>query len=99
MITSKQRAHLRALANGEDTILQIGKGGINPNLIVQIEDALEARELIKLHVLETAPVSPREAMEQLTMQTGCEPIQVIGGKIILYRESKNKKRIDLKKWK
>ena len=95
MITSKQRAYLRSLANTLDPIFQIGKGGINENLIKQLDDALEARELIKLHVLETAFMDSRETLGELAEILGAEPVQAIGSKIVLYRESVNKKKIEL----
>ena len=95
MITSKQRAYLRSLANKMEPIFQIGKGGINENLIKQLDDALEARELIKLHILETAFMDSREALNELAEVLGAEPVQTIGSKIVLYRESVNKKKIEL----
>lgn len=95
MITSKQRAYLRGLANPIDTIIQIGKAGIGETLITQVDEALEARELIKLRVLETAPVTAREACDALTEALGAEPVQVIGTKIVLYRKSKDNPRIDI----
>ena len=95
MITSKQRAYLRGLANTIDPIFQIGKGGINENLIKQLDDALEARELIKLHVLETAFMDSRETLSELAEILGAEPVQANGSKIDLYRESQNKKKIEL----
>ena len=91
MLTSKQRAYLRSLAANEPTIMQIGKGGISENLIKTVGDALEARELIKLSVLENSSEDVREAAEVLADATGAEIAGVIGKKIILYRESKNKK--------
>ena len=91
MLTSKQRAYLRSLATNEPTIMQIGKGGISENLIKTVGDALEARELIKLSVLENSSEDVREAAETLADATGAEVAGVIGKKIILYRESKNKK--------
>lgn len=91
MLTSKQRAYLRSLAANEPTIMQIGKGGISENLIKTVGDALEARELIKLSVLENSSEDVREAAEALADATGAEIAGVIGKKIILYRESKNKK--------
>ena len=91
MLTSKQRAYLRSLATNEPTIMQIGKGGISENLIKTVGDALEARELIKLSVLENSSEDVREAAEALADATGAEIAGVIGKKIILYRESKNKK--------
>ena len=92
MIIGKQRAYLRSLANGLPAILQIGKEGIAQNLIKQVDDALSARELIKMHVLETAPVTPREACDELARLTNAEPVQVIGGKIVLYREAKEEEK-------
>ncbi len=95
MLTSKQRAHLRSLASKEDTIMQIGKGGLGEKLIKTISDALEARELIKLRVLENCGVSPRDAAEELASATGAEVVTVIGAKIVLYRESEKHKKIEL----
>ena len=95
MLTSKQRAKLRSLANTMETILQIGKGGINDQLIKQVDDALTARELIKLHVLETAPETPREAMGVLTEATNSEPVQVIGRRLVLYRRNEKEPAIQL----
>lgn len=95
MLTSKQRAYLRGLASNEDTIMQIGKGGISENLIKTVSDALEARELIKLKVLENSEESPRSAAEALAQVTDSEVVTVIGTKLVLYRESKNHKRIEL----
>lgn len=95
MLTSKQRAYLRGLASKEDTIMQIGKGGISDNLIKTISDALEARELIKLRVLENSEESPRSAAEAIASVTGAEVVTVIGTKFVLYRESENNKIIEL----
>ena len=93
-LTSKQRAQLRALANGLDTILQIGKEGIGDNVIQQANEALEARELIKCRVLESAMLTPREACQELARRTRSEGVQVIGTKFVLYRESHNKEKKD-----
>ena len=95
MITSKQRAYLRGLANGIPTIMQIGKGGIGENLIKTVSDALEARELIKLGVLENSMETPREVADALSEATNADVVGVIGRKIILYRESVNHKKIEL----
>jgi RNA-binding protein len=95
MLTSKQRAYLRGLANKEETIFQIGKGGINDNLIAQVNDALEAREIMKLRVLETAPVTAREAAIELAEKTNSDSVQVIGSRFVLYKESKENKKIEL----
>lgn len=97
MLNSKQRAQLRGLANSLDAIFQIGKGGINDQLIKQVGEALEARELIKLSVLETSPVKSREAADKVAEAVGCDVVQVIGSKFILYKESKENKKIVLTK--
>ena len=93
-LTSKQRAQLRGLANGLDTILQIGKEGIGDNLVQQANEALEARELIKGRVLESAMLTPREACQTLARLARSEPVQVIGTKFVLYRESHSKEKKD-----
>ena len=91
-LTSKQRAQLRGLANTIDTILIVGKDGIGDNLVKQANEALEARELIKGRVLETAMLSAREAAEALAPLTRSEVVQVIGTKFVLYRPSHNKNK-------
>lgn len=93
-LTSKQRAQLRGLANGIDTIIHIGKDGVGENLIVQANDALEARELIKGKVLENSMLSTREGAEELAKATRAEVVQVIGTKFVLYRQSHNKDKKD-----
>ena len=95
MITSKQRAYLRGLANGIPAIMQIGKGGIGENLIKTVSDALEARELVKLTVLENSMETPREVADSLADATGSDVVGVVGRKVILYRESVNNKKIEL----
>lgn len=88
-MTSKERAALRAQANSLEPLFHVGKGGINEALIAQTDDALRARELIKLKVLtETSPVSVREAAEELASKTNAEVVQVIGGVMVLYRYNK-----------
>ena len=97
-LTSKQRAQLRGLANTMDTILQVGKDGLTENLIKQVDDALEARELIKCRVLENSMLTAREACQELCVLTRSEPVQVIGTKFVLYRRSHTvpaDKRIEL----
>ncbi|MFI3254340.1 MAG: ribosome assembly RNA-binding protein YhbY [Eubacteriales bacterium] len=89
-LTSKQRAQLRGLANGIDTILMVGKEGIGENLIAQANGALDTRELIKGKVLETAPMSPQEVAEALAPVTRSEVVQVIGTKFVLYRRNHTK---------
>ncbi len=97
MLNSRQRAQLRSLANGLETIFQVGKGGLSEQLFKQADDALEARELIKLRVLETAPISSREAADTIAEKTNSDVVQVIGTRFILYRESKDNKHIKLVK--
>ena len=96
-LTSKQRAQLRGLANGMDTIVHIGKDGITENLVKQADDALEARELIKCRVQENAMLTAREACEELSLLTRSEPVQVIGSRFVLYRQQhdKNRRKIQL----
>lgn len=97
MLNSRQRAQLRGIANDYETILQVGKSGISENTIKQVNDALEARELIKLRVLETCPISSRDAADELAVATKADVVQVIGSRFILYRESKDNKTIKLVK--
>ena len=96
MLTSKQRAVLRGMANSMATIFQVGKGGISDTLVAQTDDALRARELIKLRVLENSGYTAREAAEQLAEQTGSDVVQVIGSRFVLYRRNPKKPVIDLK---
>ena len=90
MITTKQRAYLRGLANDIQPTTQLGKFGIGETVIDTVSKALEAHELIKLTVLETSPLSPKEVMVELCEKLGCEAVQVIGRKFILY-SLKNKR--------
>ena len=96
MLTSKQRAYLRSLSNKLDAIFQIGKGGINENQLKQIDDALEKRELVKVHVLENALLDTYSVCNEVAEKIGAEPVQVIGKKFIIYKESKENKTIDLR---
>ena len=95
MLTSKQRATLRSLAANYDTIFQIGKGGITEEICNQLSNALEARELIKIRVLENSGYTAREAAEEISEIIGCDTVSCVGTKIVLYRESKKKKRIEI----
>lgn len=101
-MTSKERAKLRAEANGLDPIFQIGKEGVTDAVIAQIEDTFNTRELFKIKVhLESAPESPKEIAQKLAEATGCDVIQVIGGTIVVFRinlilrqkETEKKKRL------
>lgn len=95
MLTSKQRAKLRGLANPIETILQVGKGGVGETLIRQVDDALTARELIKLRVLETTPEPLDEIAAQLAEATGADVVQKIGTRFVLYRRNNEKPVITL----
>ena len=95
MISSKQRANLRSMANTLAPIFQIGKGNINDNFIEQIDGALETRELIKISILETADITAREASDQLCEALGAEPVQCIGRKLVLYRPSRENQKIEI----
>ena len=90
---SKTRAKLRSYANTVEAILQVGKNGMGEALQKQVDDALTARELIKLTVLETAPETPREMAATLAEATGA---QVVGRKVTLYRKNPEKTIIDLR---
>ncbi len=92
-MTSKQRAYLRGLAMKLDPVLQIGKASITPELTKAVDEALEARELIKLHVLKNCFDDPRGIAETLAERTRSQVVQVIGKKIVLYRESRDKKAL------
>ena len=93
-LTSKQRAQLRALANGIDPVVHIGKEDMGDNLIRQADEALEARELIKCRVLETSLLNAREAADTLAPAVRAEVVQVIGTKFVLYRPSHKKDKKD-----
>ena len=95
MLTSKQRANLRAMAAPMDTIFQVGKGGVNDNMCEQISNALEARELIKLRVLDNCDLNAKEAAEIISGETNSDVVQVIGTRFVLYRESVDHKKIEL----
>ena len=95
MLNSKDRAYLRSLANTIEPILQIGKSGINNNLIKQVNDALEARELIKITVLETAPEDANDVAIELSNSTNSIVVQVLGRKITLYRKRKKDSKIGI----
>ena len=97
MLNSRQRAQLRGLANSLETIFQVGNGGLNEQLFKQVDEALEARELIKMRVLETSPVTVREAADEIADKTGADVVQVIGSRFILYKQSTNNKTIVLVK--
>ena len=91
MITGKQRAYLRGLANTMSPIFQIGKNGVEEAFLKQLEDALEARELIKIKVLENSGLAAREVSDEICKAIGCDG----GSKIVLYKKSEKKPKIEL----
>lgn len=95
MITSKQRAKLRAMGHDLDTIFQIGKIGITEETCKQIANALEARELIKVRVLENSGYTAKEAASVLSEAIECDVVSCVGTRFILYKESTKKKRIEI----
>lgn len=97
MITSKQRAYLRSLANVIEPIYQIGKAGLTPEVTEGVSDALEARELVKINVLKNCIEDPKDIANILAERTRSNVVQQIGRKIVLYRPSKDNKTIELPK--
>ena len=95
MITNKQKAFLKGLANELNSIFQIGKDGVTPNVVSTVDDALRAHELIKLNVLKTCPQELQEVAVELSSRTHCEVVQMIGRVIVLYRKNKDKSKIEL----
>lgn len=97
-MTSKERAALRAQANRLEPIIQIGKEGISDNLISQIDDTLDVRELLKIRVhLESSPKTPKELAQELAEALQADVVQVIGGIIVLYREADEDRIAEKKK--
>ena len=97
MLTSKQRAFLRSMANSIEPILHVGKGEISPAMLKQADDALTAREIIKGKVLENSPLTSRQAAEEIASNVNAEVVQVIGRTFVLYRENKKEPKITLPK--
>ena len=95
MLTSKQRAQLRAMAQSLETIFQIGKGGITEEICNQIYNALEARELIKARVLENSGYTAKEAANIIAEVIECDVVSCVGSRFVLYKESTKKKRIEI----
>ena len=91
-MTSKQRAYLKSLAMTMDPILQLGKGSITPEFTASVQEALQARELIKINVLQNCADDPRTLAEILAERTRAQVVQVIGKKIVLYKEGKDEKK-------
>jgi RNA-binding protein len=95
MLTGKQKRYLRSLAHHLDPILQVGKGGVSDNMLDQVSLALEARELIKVSILNNCEDDKEEVAEQLAEGTGAQLVQLIGKTVVLYRESTENKQIEL----
>ncbi|HWO78770.1 MAG TPA: ribosome assembly RNA-binding protein YhbY [Bacillus sp. (in: firmicutes)] len=95
MLTGKQKRFLRSQAHHLNPIFQVGKGGVSENLIKQVADALEARELIKVSVLQNCEYDRDTVAEELASGADAELVQIIGNVIVLYKESKEKKQIQL----
>lgn len=95
MLTGNQRSYLKGMANSIDPILQIGKKGITENFVKQVDEALEAREIIKINVLDNSFLEPKKVANELCTLIDAEFVQSIGNKITLYRESEENKRIEL----
>lgn len=99
MLTSKQRARLRGLANPLEPVIMVGKGGVTDAVATETENAFHTRELIKGRVLESALMTSREVCDELAARTRAEGVQAVGGTFVLYRENRNlpeEKRIILK---
>jgi RNA-binding protein len=95
MLTGKQKRYLRSKAHHLDPIFQVGKGGVNENMVKQVAEALEARELFKISVLQNCEEDKNVVAEQLAQGTGADIVQIIGNTIVLYKESVEKKQITL----
>lgn len=95
MLTSKQRAYLRGIANSIDTILMVGKGSITDQVVKQAEDALYAREIIKGKVLENCEINSRQVADILSEKLDCAVVQVIGSKFVLYKPNPDEPVIKL----
>ncbi|MDR5586158.1 MULTISPECIES: ribosome assembly RNA-binding protein YhbY [Clostridium] len=95
MLTGKQRAYLRGLGSNISPIFQVGKNGIEENFLTQVAQALEKRELIKIKVLENSGLDTRETSDLICKALRCEGVQAIGNKMVLYKKSKNKPKIEI----
>ncbi|HAX73782.1 MAG TPA: ribosome assembly RNA-binding protein YhbY [Firmicutes bacterium] len=95
MLSGKQKSYLRGLAHTMQPIVQVGKNGVNETLVKQVDDILEARELFKISVLQNCLEEPKDVAAELGFELDAEIIQVIGRTIIIYRQSRKKKKIEL----
>lgn len=94
-MTSKQRAYLKGLAMNIEPVLHVGKSSLTPELITAVREAVDARELIKISVLKNCMDDPKQIAEMMAERTHSQVVQVIGKKIVLYKESRDKKKIEL----
>lgn len=97
MITGNQRSYLKGIANNIDPIFQLGKNGLTDNFVRQVDDALKAREIVKINVLKNSVLDPTEVGSQLAEALNAEFVQSIGRKFVLYRQSEDKPEIVLPK--
>lgn len=95
MLTGKQRAMLRKMANSIPALYQIGKDGVSENVLKQLDDALEARELVKVHILESALLDTRPTADDVAEKLSADSVQAIGSKFVLYRPSVNNPKIEI----
>jgi RNA-binding protein len=95
MLTGKQKRFLRSLAHHLDPIFQVGKGGVNENLIKSIDEAIETRELLKVSILRNCEEDKDDVARTLAEGAGAELVQLIGNTVVLYKESREKKTIEL----
>lgn len=95
MITSKQRAYLRSIAQNLQPIFQIGKNGVNDNQIEQLKNALEVREIIKITMLDTTPADKHSIANEIAEKIGAEIVQIIGKKLTIYKRSEENPQIEL----
>ena len=96
MITPKQRAYLKSLANSIEPVFQVGKGGVNDAQTAQMDDYLRVHELMKVKVLDNSMVNAREAAEEISQAISCEVVQVIGSKVVFYKKNPKGPKIILK---
>lgn len=97
MLTSKQRSYLKGLANNTEVITHIGKEGITDAFLKQLDDALEAREIVKVNVQKNSVLDTKEAANEVAKHARAEFVQAIGRKFVVYRKSKNNPKIELPK--
>lgn len=96
MLTGKQRAQLKSLAHNLDPVVQIGKNGLTDSVIESLLGVLETRELVKISVLDNSPEEVNDIIERVLEETGAEFVQSMGSKLVIYKESKDHKKIDIR---